>query len=277
MTTHPETSMSRQALPFFVASLLLAGFAPAVAQAGAGNPNDPWCRDSDGGDRGRYCEVREQTLPARSSLSVDAGRNGGVHVQAWDRNQILVRAKVQAWDRTDADAHDLADDVKIRTDDVIEADGPDARRRAGWSVSYEISVPRDTDLHLDAHNGGIGIDGVHGTMRFQTVNGGVHLTSVAGDIQGETRNGGVHVELAGHGWDGRGLDLRTRNGGVHLDVPDDYSAHLVTGTVNGRMRIDFPIMVQGVINRQIETDLGKGGATIRVTTRNGGVTISRQG
>ncbi len=267
--------MSRTALPFFAVSLLLAASAPAMAQVGAGNPNDPWCRDSDGGDRGRYCEVREQTLPARSSLAVDAGRNGGVSVKAWDRNQVLVRAKVQAWARTDEDARDLARDVTVRTDGTIQADGPETERRTGWSVSYEISVPRDTDLRLEAHNGGIGIEGVHGSLRFETVNGGVYLTSVAGDVQGETRNGGLHVELGGDRWDGPGLDVQTTNGGVHLQVPDRYSAHLVTGTVNGGLRIDFPIMVQGMIRHRIETDLGKGGATIRLTTRNGGVTISR--
>jgi hypothetical protein len=269
--------MSKRTLPIFALPLVLAAFAPAAAQAGAGNPNDPWCRDSDGGNRGRYCEVREQTLPARSSISVDAGRNGGVHVQAWDRNQILVRAKVQAWDRTDADARALATEVKIRTDGTIEADGPEAGRRAGWSVSYEISVPRHTDLSLEAHNGGIGIQGVRGRLRFETTNGGVHLTSVGGDVRGETRNGGLHIELGGEAWDGQGLDVQTTNGGVHLDVPDDYSAHLITGTVNGGMRIDFPVTVRGVINHRIETDLGQGGATLRITTRNGGVTVSRQG
>ncbi|MEJ2217813.1 MAG: hypothetical protein P8099_14480 [Gemmatimonadota bacterium] len=269
--------MPRKAIPFIVLPLVFAACSPAIAQTGAGNPNDPWCRDSDGGNRGRYCEVREQTLPARSSISVDAGRNGGVHVQAWDRNQILVRAKVQAWDDSDKDARALADQIRIRTDDVIEADGPQTRRRAGWSVSYEISVPRQTDLDLEAHNGGIGIDGVRGKLRFETVNGGVHLASIGGDVQGETRNGGLHVELTGNGWDGQGLDVETTNGGINLAVPDAYSAHLVTGTVNGRMQIDFPVMVRGVINHRIETDLGKGGATIRVTTRNGGVRVSRQG
>lgn len=269
--------MPRQAIPFVVLPLLLVGYAPATAQAGAGNPNDPWCRDSDGGNRGHYCEVREQTLPARSSISVDAGRNGGVRVQAWDRKQILVRAKVQAWGRTDADARALADEIRIGTEGVIEADGPQAGHRSGWSVSYEISVPRETDLDLEAHNGGIGIEGVRGKLRFETVNGGVHLASVGGDVQGETRNGGLHVELSGNAWDGQGLDVETTNGGVDLAVPDAYSAHLVTGTVNGRMQIDFPVTVRGVINHRIETDLGKGGATIHVTTRNGGVRVTRQG
>lgn len=268
--------MHKRALFFFAVALVFVGCAPALAQTGAGNPNDPWCRDSGGSRRGHYCEVREQTLPARASLTVDGRRNGGVQVVAWDRNQIRVRARVQAWARTDDDAQDLVRNVQIHTDGAVTADGPSTHSREGWSVSYEVSVPRDIDLDLEARNGGIGIEGVHGTLRFATVNGGVHLASVAGDVRGETRNGGLHVELAGKAWDGQGLDVQTTNGGVHLDVPDDYSAHLVTGTVNGGMQIDFPVTVRGIIKHRIETDLGQGGATIRITTRNGGVTVSRQ-
>ena len=102
------------------------------------------------------------------------------------------------------------------------------------------------------------------------------MTALAGDVQAETTNGGVHVELAGDSWEGEGLDVETRNGGVKLSIPEGYSAELETGTVNGRVNIDFPVTVQGQIGRSIETTLGSGGAPIRVKTRNGGVTISRQ-
>jgi DUF4097 and DUF4098 domain-containing protein YvlB len=82
--------------------------------------------------------------------------------------------------------------------------------------------------------------------------------------------------LTGDSWEGRGLDVETRNGGVKVSIPEDYSAELETGTVNGRVNIDFPVTVRGQIGRNIETKLGTGGAPIRVKTKNGGVTISRQ-
>jgi hypothetical protein len=58
-------------------------------------------------------------------------------------------------------------------------------------------------------------------------------------------------------------------------VPTGYSAHLETGTTNGSLRFDFPITVQGQLNRRLSVDLGDGGPTIRVVTTNGGVTIKR--
>ena len=112
---------------------------------------------------------------------------------------------------------------------------------------------------------------------MQTVNGGVTVEDAAGDIQARTQNGGVNVRLDGRRWDGRGLDVETRNGGVTVDVPDGYSAELETGTVNGRLRIDFPItMRSGLIGRLVSTTLGSGGAPVRVLTTNGGVAIRRR-
>lgn len=67
--------------------------------------------------------------------------------------------------------------------------------------------------------------------------------------------------------------MRTSNGGVTLDIPQGYNAELETGTVNGGMEIDFPVTVQGRINRRIRTTLGRGGASIRAVTTNGGVKI----
>ena len=84
------------------------------------------------------------------------------------------------------------------------------------------------------------------------------------------------MELVGDFWDGTGLDVETRNGGVKLEIPEGYSAELETGTVNGRVSIDFPVTVQGQIGRQIRATLGAGGAPVRVRTTNGGVTVSHR-
>ncbi|MDQ6827427.1 MAG: DUF4097 domain-containing protein, partial [Gemmatimonadota bacterium] len=145
-----------------------------------------------------------------------------------------------------------------------------------WSVTYVISTPSRIDLDLRAHNGGVSVNNVSGRMDLTTQNGGLHLAGVGGDVHGETQNGGLHVELDGEKWQGTGLDVRTTNGGVHMEIPARYAAHLETGTVNGGMEIDFPVIVQGRIGRNISTDLNGGGTTVRAMTTNGGVSIIRR-
>ena len=93
---------------------------------------------------------------------------------------------------------------------------------------------------------------------------------MAGDVKGRTSNGGVDVDLDGRTGRAKGSTSQTSNGGVHLRIPEHYSAHLETGTVNGGVNIDFPMTVQGRVDREISADIGGGGAPIRVRTHNGG-------
>ena len=106
------------------------------------------------------------------------------------------------------------------------------------------------------------------------------LSGLAGTVKGRTSNGGVDIELDGASWRGEGLDVQTNNGGVKLSIPEQYSAHLETSTVNGGMSSDIPVTVQGQITerrpRDISVDLGAGGAPIRVRTHNGGVKVSKK-
>lgn len=234
------------------------------------------CEDDWGGrDRERLCEIRDVTLKAPAArLIVDGRDNGGVTFYGWDKSEVLVRALIQTTGDDRAEAQALAKEIKVETDgDRIRADGPPSRRRSNWSVSYEIWVPRKTNLDADTHNGGISVEGIEGRMELHAVNGGISLREVAGDVRAETTNGGVSAQLAGSTWKGQGLDLTTTNGGVSLDIPRGYNANLETGTVNGGMNIDFPITIQGSIGRRITTKLGQGGPRVRATTTNGGVRI----
>jgi hypothetical protein len=235
------------------------------------------CDDDDrDADAERYCEIREFTVAAgRSPIAIDGGANGGVQVHGWGGNEIRVFARVVAHARSDERARELAGAVTIATGGTIEARGPDTRRREWWSVTIEAFVPRRSDLDVETVNGGIRIDDVHGRIRFDATNGGVTLAGLGGDVQGRTTNGGIRLALDGDSWDGAGADVRATNGGIVLTVPEGYSANLETGTTNGGMQIDFPVTVQGRLNRRVELTLGNGGPPIRAVTTNGGVVIRR--
>ena len=60
-----------------------------------------------------------------------------------------------------------------------------------------------------------------------------------------------------------------------MAVPENYSAQLQTGTVNGSISVDFPITVQGSLTKELAVNLGSGGATVKAMTTNGGVRIKR--
>lgn len=223
------------------------------------------------------CEVREQTLaPSGGAISIDGRQNGGIAVKGWDQNQILVRARVQAGAPTAAEAEALGKQVQIETSGAkIHATGPENKRDYHWDVSYEVFVPRRADLSLETHNGGIAIADVNGKIDFTALNGGVVLKRVGGAVRGSTTNGGLVIELAGDRWDGDSMDVSTTNGGVIMSVPENYSARVETGTVNGSVNTEFPVIVQGRITRQLALNLGSGGAMVRAMTTNGGVHLKK--
>jgi hypothetical protein len=232
----------------------------------------------------RACEIRESHMSAGGRLDVDAAPNGGIHVTAWDKKEILVRAKVEAWGDSKSEAESTLAQVKVIAENQkVRTTGPkeSGHHSWGWSASYEIFVPARIDLGMETVNGGINVDGVSGAMKFETVNGGVHLAGVAGRIKGQTVNGGVHVELSGAKWDGEGLDVQTVNGGVTLALPGAYNANIRANTVHGGVSSDFSGAKitkgqWGAGPNTLELTVGSGGAPIKLETVNGGVSVKRR-
>ena len=275
-TENPEPFMRSPSVRLSVLT-----FAVLTAATTAGAQSDRAARFMNNCDRGhddteRFCETRSVTVGASRALTVDGRTNSGISVHGWDRNEIQVLAMIQTNANSEAEARDLARGINIQTNGgQIRADGPSTGRRESWSVSYDIYVPRQTDLTLTANNGGVSIESVTSRISAETENGGLSLNDVSGDVRGRTVNGGINAELTGDRWIGSGLDLRTSNGGVRLTIPSNYSANLETGTVNGSVNVDFPVTIQGRFGKEFNTTLGAGGATVRATTTNGGVTIRR--
>lgn len=247
--------------------------------------NSEFCSDNwnwSNGDRVSAKDLRETIVSATSSINVDAGKNGGIKIEGENRNDILVRACVQAWGKTSDEANQIAKSIRIETGSNIRADVPSGTENYG--VSFEIRVPRTMNLDLKAHNGGISIDSVEGNIRFETQNGGVNLDELAGDVRGRTTNGGVKVELDGASWRGNGLDVETTNGGVKISMPQNYAARVETGTVNGGFKSDIPALNAANTDgenkwnrkKRISADINGGGPTIRIITTNGGVKIDSE-
>lgn len=236
-------------------------------------------QDNWNGDKVSLRDLREFTVPATGNLNVDGGRNGGVSVKGENRSDVFIRACVQAWGNSEGEARALLSGIRIDTGAVVKAESAVDQN---WAVSYEILVPRNTNLELTAHNGGISIRSVDGSIGFSTINGGVNLADLSGSVKGRTTNGGVNVSLTGNTWHGNGLDVVTTNGGVNLTVPENYSATFETGTTNGGFKSDVAALAvekkddqrNGWLrSKKVVASMNGGGAPIRIVTTNGGIRI----
>lgn len=269
-----DRSMSLSFLSLFAAVLLGVGIQGAAAQGlEVGWPSDP-CADVSGGDRATHCEVREQAISATAGVNVNARPNGSITVRGWNRQDAQMRARVVTHAETDAEARSLASAVQVLADGGrVRAEGPRGEGGSGWSVSFELMVPLDATVELEATNGSISIADMAGRVRFHTTNGSVKLLNVNGQVQGSTTNGSVKVELQGAGWNGDGLNVQTTNGSIKFAVPSGYGAQLEAETNMGSIKSELPVEMEGRFHKRVSGVLGAGGAPVSLRTTNGSISV----
>ena len=228
-----------------------------------------------GKGRVAFCETRRIVFDQKKSkVTFDGGYLDGIIITtSSSRRTTSVRALVRAQGTTMDGAHALAKNIKLTVGKTIRSEASGVSDKNSWQVLYEVTVPEGTSVKARTTNGRIALSYFRGRADIVTSNGPLLLNEVAGDITGGTKNGPMYVELSGDHWDGKGLSLHSSNGAVDLIIPDDYSAHLVAGTLHGPLDMQRPLNIRRLTSKRITADLGKGGKTVRVTTENGPATI----
>jgi len=253
-------------------------------QALAQRDETDWLEDCrrDGGDRYErrdvYCDVQKAgSRNPGQNITMDGLRNGGVSVIGWDRDSMSIRTRIRVTARSQSEAKEIASQIRtvVRGGDVY-VEGPRSGDDRNWSASIYAMVPRKSNLRIGTRNGPASVENVRGEIDVQTSNGPLTLRDLGGTVRARTSNGPLTISLIGSRWDGSGLEARTTNGPLTISVPDGYNARLEAGTTNGPVSLGFPITVVGRITRDIATELGSGGPTIRATTTNGPLSIRRK-
>jgi hypothetical protein len=233
-----------------------------------------WCQPcrNDGRDGNvSHCEVRPFSLSrGKGPIAIDGGQNSGMTVMGWDRDSVRILYRVMTRARTEERARAIATDVQLElSKGGLLPQGPfEPSGDEWWAVEIKAWVPRASDLVLSTQNGPLAVRDVRGRMELSSTNGPMSLVDLGGAIEARTQNGPLHVALAGSRWDGTGIDAEAQNGPLDLALPSSYSAHLVTGTINGPEAFDYAIE-SNPERAWINTTLGKGGPLVRVVTTNG--------
>jgi hypothetical protein len=143
----------------------------------------------------------------------------------------------------------------------------------GGEVRYFVKVPANTTLRVKTVNGSVDLQDVSGTLRASTTNGGVNGRALSGSLDAGTTNGTIAVEMNKVGPDG--VQLETTNGGIRLQIPKDTAATISARLSNGHIDASsLELQTQGEISRRsLDATLNGGGARIRLSTTNGGITI----
>jgi DUF4097 and DUF4098 domain-containing protein YvlB len=272
------------------------------------NPSSDDCRDHlRVGDNDYRSNLRDEEIKtvANQPLTITAERNGGIQVTTWDKPEISLKLCKEVAADDDTTGRQLlaaihldinGANISVRT---LNADGADAGHTNSVGTVLLVRVPKDANLTLNVHNGGISLNGFSGTAEAHAKNGGISfknstgkLTATAqnggisikdcgGEVSARVENGGLSITLPEH-WEGKGLDAQARNGGLVVAVPKNFNGGL---EVVASEHTSITCKDDAVCNAGERTwDNGHklfrmGGANpqVHAQTENGGIVIQERG
>jgi hypothetical protein len=132
-------------------------------------------------------------------------------------------------------------------------------------------------LNLKTSNGRIRGDDLTGQCEAETSNGPVTLRfkdGPEGPTRVHTSNGAVELSLAKS--PRNDIRANTSNGSITLNLPSNTSAHINAETSQASVSSDFDMPNSSDSNKhRLEGNIGSGGATIELTTHNGGIHLRK--
>ena len=140
------------------------------------------------------------------------------------------------------------------------------------AVRFTVQLPRNVAVDVWTVNGGLEIDGVSAPAQASTVNGRIAVSTSTGPVQAKTINGSIEVNM--QSLTTGDVRLSTVNGSVSAGLPTQLNADIDAETVNGRVQTDLPVKIVGKISpRHLRGTIGTGGATLKLITVNGSITL----
>jgi len=233
-------------------------------------------------------ETIDRTFDVRAnpSLSVD-NVNGRVTITSWDQPRIRVHADKSAngWDADDVKQalREVKVDIQGRPDGVvIKTVEPDKNfgfldflfgHHVNRNVTYEVTVPRSTNLNIETVNGSVHVDTVNGILKLETTNGKIEVARCSGSVDASTTNGGIHAELLSV-TPGKSMSFETTNGHITVVVPPTLAADVDAETTNGGISSDLPVATRETDRNTLRGTINGGrGGTLHLRTTNGGIDI----
>jgi len=261
-----------------------------------------WAPSAQASETVKETFTKTYPLQAGGELRVE-NTNGGITVEAWDRNEVQVEAIKQV---KASNAEKAREGLKLLRIEVKPSAGAlqiltkypkhEGDGFFDWlsgsslsmSVTYKIKAPRELVSNLQSTNGGVRLVGTRGRAQLSTTNGGVSVEDVEGNIRLRSTNGGLTVVNAAGSLDGvttnggitaqlnevdGDISLRTTNGGVTLRLPENLRASVDIATSNGGIHSDLAVEGGQKTKRSLTGDINGGGGKLVVRSTNGGVRI----
>jgi DUF4097 and DUF4098 domain-containing protein YvlB len=242
--------------------LLAAGFTAVLASsAAAAQPKET--------------ERVDRTIPfAPGGSLVLKNFSGDIQITGSGGDQVVVKAvRTATRDRLDRIKLDIrVDGSTLRIDANRRDRSYDNDKDNVVKTDFEISVPSQTAIDLDAFSSDVTIDGVEGTQKLHTFSGRITVRNGTGPFTLNSFSGSIDLDLSSAA--SPEIDAETFSGDIEARVPGDAGGDVRFNTFSGDLSSDLPLTLRSGSKKRFSGTLNsRGGNELRFKTFSGDVWI----
>ena len=233
------------------------------------------------------------------TVTLIAAPRGSVTVEAWPRNEVELTANIELKGPTEADLDQLAvvnsfvfdedmNHVSILTTGTHDRaymkrtakNFPKRLLNMPWKIDYQLRVPVNTDLEINAGHGEVKLSGVEGALRVSATESDTALTLTGGTLSTTVTAGSITLSIPARSWRGNGADIRIASGTINVDLQPGFSGDIdaeilrtgkIVSTYEGLASREKP----GITERTVRARAGAGGPYFKFTVGDGTVNIRK--
>lgn len=237
---------------------------------------------------------RTLKVSGRVDLDLQTG-SGNITIHQGDSSSVVIHGRVKVSESWFGGGGLSADEKvkRVEQNPPIEQNGnsirighiADEALRNNVSISYDVTVPKDTSLQSKTGSGDQHVSDINGPVRAQTGSGNVTISNVgaevranagSGDLTISSVQGRVYTEtgsgnIRATGVAG-GFDARAGSGDITFEQTASGSVRAQTGSGNIRLRNVTGGVEAGAGSGDVEVD-GKIASDWRIHTGSGGVEV----
>lgn len=203
--------------------------------------------------------------------------SGTIRITGTNDSQVVIaavrRATRERLDHIKLDIQSSSSEITInanqkdrdwseRNNNVVETD-------------FEIAVPADTRLDVDAFSSGVRVNGVTGKQRVHTFSGPIEVHGATGSLETESFSGNIQLEIV-DSTSAPNLEAKTFSGDITATMPDATSGNVRFESFSGDIRSDIPMTLERGSKRSMRGHLNAGGGSdISFKTFSGDVRIRK--
>ncbi len=161
---------------------------------------------------------RQALLSPGSKLYVETS-SGSITITGGDVTECSVIARICGRVPTKEEAQLLAEQVKIELETIgdtltVKADKPPRKNRCSISISYDITVPKQTSIECTSSYGAIELANIEGQTSGKTSSGSIEAKNIDGSVNLDTSYGSVNCRNI----TGDNITVKSNSGSITAEI-----------------------------------------------------------